>query len=339
MKNSNNPRLGIIGCGAVTELLYIPALKKMRWVPMLLVDTNKDRTQLLSRTFKVVKTATDFEDYIGDIDAAIVALPNNLHEPISSYLLQNGVNVLVEKPMAISESECASMITSAKKGQSVLSVGLFRRYLYGARWTKAAIDAGVIGEVRSFDFREGLIYQHPLTSDSSWRKEIAGGGVLIDTGAHTLDLLTWWLGDAVQVEYKDDAYGGLEADCIINVTMESNATGVIELSRTRNLRGTAIIEGTRGRLEVNLTQNQVTITPSDLLSFKYNGMDGFKFPPQGAVALFIAQLQEWRSAIIERRVPFITGEEGARSIKLIERCYRERKLWVLPWVSNGSAGL
>ncbi len=100
------------------------------------------------------------------------------------------------------------------------------------------------------DIQEGMIYDWPVASDFMFRRDM-GGGVLADTGAHVLDLLMYWLGDHASVEYKDDAAGGVEADCELRLTMASGAKGVVRLSRTRNLRNTWILEGERGTLEVS----------------------------------------------------------------------------------------
>ena len=71
------------------------------------------------------------------------------------------------------------------------------------------------------------MYSWPVASDFMFRKD-AGGGVLADTGAHVLDTVLWWLGDWDKVEYHDDAHGGVEADCLLKLTMKSGAVGTVE---------------------------------------------------------------------------------------------------------------
>lgn len=334
MGHPNYPRLAIIGCGAVAEQAYVPALRRIGWMPTLLVDPNRERTKLVSKLFKGVPIAVDIGEFVDDIDVAIVSVPHNLHAQISIPLLQRGIGLLVEKPMATTETEAVSMIEAAEKGNAILSVGLFRRFLHGARWVKSGIEQGLIGEIRSFDVREGSVYAWPVTSDSFWRKEKASGGVLIDIGAHTLDLLLWWLGDSeiTNIDYKDDADGGVEADCIANFSLNNGATGVVEFSRTRLLRSSAIIKGTKGMLEIDLTQNKIQAHPSSLLSNKFEGINASKLPAQGFAGLFVAQLKEWLSSIEEKRMPFVSGKDSLSSIRLIEQCYNKRERWNLPWV-------
>ena len=144
------------------------------------------------------------------------------------------------------------MISAADRTGAILGVGLFRRFLWSVQFARALIQEGVLGQIESFDFREGGIYDWPVASDFFFRKDAAGGGVLIDTGAHTLDCLLYMLGDFSEVEYFDDAAGGVEANCLIKLRLRDGIVGVVELSRTRKLRGTGIVRGTKGNLEIVL---------------------------------------------------------------------------------------
>lgn len=245
--NTSFPRIAIIGCGAVTEKLHLPALAALGINPALLVDTNLRRAQNLADTFNASSVGDDYRPYVGKFDAAIIALPHYLHAPVCIDLLRHGVHVLVEKPMALTTTECDAMIAAAVEARRVLAVGLMRRFIPAAQWVKAAIDAGVLGPIELFDFQEGSEFRWPVASGFFFRKETAGGGALADTGAHTLDLLLWWLGDVSSFDYYDDSYGGVEANCKLHLTLASGARGVVELSRTRKLRCTAILRGRRGR--------------------------------------------------------------------------------------------
>src|SRR5262249_523916 len=169
--------------------------------------------------------------------------------------LAQGKSVLVEKPMALTVAECAAMMGAAERAGAILAVGLMRRFIWSHRFAHLLIEKGVLGQINSFDFREGSIYNWPVASDFFFRKEAAGGGVLIDTGAHTLHCLLHWLGDFASVDYFDDAEGGVDANCLMKLRLRSGVCGVLELSRTRKLRNTAIIYGDRGVLEVALGSN------------------------------------------------------------------------------------
>jgi nucleoside-diphosphate-sugar epimerase len=114
--------------------------------------------------------------------------------------------------------------------------------------------------------------------------------------------------------------------------LNNGATGIVEFSRTRLLRSTAIIKGAKGILEIDLTHNKIQAHPLSLLSYEFEGIKASKLPAQGYVGLFVAQLKEWLFSIEEKRRPFISGEDSLPSIRLIEQCYNKRKKWSLPWV-------
>lgn len=325
-------QIAIIGCGAVTENVHLPALDKIGQRPALLVDTNLSRAEALATRFKVARFSEDYMAEWGKFDAAIVALPHHLHASVSMELLRHGVHVLVEKPMAMTLAECRDMIAAAKEVPSTLAVGLSRRFLPAANWVKAALSANVLGEIESFDFREGMVYNWPVASDFMFRKA-SGGGVLWDSGVHTLDLLLWWLGDVTDFTYRADSQGGVEADCEINMTLASGAKGFVVLSRLRKLRNTAIIKGSKGQIEVSLFGNRVWADPSDLLKFRAGNLIGTHLRVRDKDKISTLQLQDWLGAAATGNEPSMSGEQGAKSIALIEALSDRRQPLQHPWVS------
>jgi predicted dehydrogenase len=301
--------------------------------PALLVDINLPRAQTLADSFHALRASDDYRSCLGEFDAAIVASPHHLHAPICVDLLRRGIHVLVEKPMAMTAGECHDMNAAAEEGKAVLAVGLMRRYQQNIRWAKAVLDAGVLGSIESFDFQEGSVYGWPVASGFFFRKETAGGGVLMDTGAHTLDLLLWWLGDVVSFEYYDDSYGGVEADCKLHLMLTSGASGVVELSRTRDLRNSAILRGKRGEIEVGLgNRKYVSASSKEILAYSDGTVKSDPEVKQLFRDLYVSQLKDWLRAIETGQVPCVAGTEAARSVRFIEACYARRQEWKLPWV-------
>lgn len=337
-------RLAVIGCGAVAELSHLPALAASDAFKLThLVDTNLTRARALAHKFGVRDVADDYSQIVGKVDAAIVALPHSLHAPVSAALLAAGIHVLVEKPMATRIEECEAMIEAGAKSGAVLAVGLMRRHYATCQFVKRLIAHGVLGDIRSFDVREGMVYNWPVASDFFFRRETAGGGVLIDTGAHTLDLLLWWLGDYDSVTYYDDSMGGVEADCELHVCLKTGASGVVELSRTRNLRNTFVLRGSRAVLEVGTgLGSSVSLAPTDgdiALCGSVSWTSGVIETPQ---VVMRRQLDDFAEVICQGRNPLVTGEDGMRSVALIEDCYTSRlpldQPWLCPDEIRGNAG-
>ena len=336
-KGMKSTKLAMVGCGAVTELCHLPAAKGINNCEVvMLVDKDLVRARELAALFNIPSVSQDYREVIDKVDAAIIALPHNLHAVVSIQLLKAGIHVLVEKPMAMTASECTKMIEAAKAGNALLAVGLMRRFLNSALFTKEAIESGLLGGIESFDFREGNVYNWPVNSNFFFRRETAGGGVLFDTGAHTLDLLLWWLGDMEVTDYFDDCLGGVEADCEIRLRAASGAHGIVELSRTRDLRNTAIIKGERGEIEVDLRRNEVSLRTAEggASVAGYGLVQGQQeLREQGFFDLFPLQLDDFVHAVQSGNRPRVDGEEAVRSVELIESCYQKRAPLRTPWIS------
>ena len=328
----NSHRIAVIGCGAISEQQHLPSLRDRNIRPSLLVDRNTDRVLRLARDFDVESVTTDYREHLDSFDAAIVALPHHLHAPVCSELLRHGIHVLVEKPMALTVADCDTMRAAADEGQAVLAVGLIRRFMSSATWVKGLLDSGTLGPITSFDFQEGYVFDWAVTPDFFFRRETAGGGVLTDTGVHVLDLLLWLLGDVASFEYFDDSYGGVEADCVLRATLESGATGVVELSRTRELRNTARIIGQHGEVEFELPGGLVEVRPDTLLDISVEGARVRKLADQTYDDWFRLQLDDWLNALETRGRPRVPAEEGRRSVALIDACYSERRELQYPWI-------
>ena len=327
MNKRDSVRIGIVGCGAVTQKYHLPSAKKIKRCDVtILVDSDRSRAEQLAVKYNIPHTSTDFRELPQYADAAIVAVPHRLHASIGEYLLSAGCHVLMEKPLALTDAECHRLITLAKKKNVVLTVGLLRRYFRAYQIARKLIEANTLGKIKSFDIREGNIYNWPVASDFMFSAE-AGGGVLADTGAHTLDFLLWCLGDVASVEYYDDNLGGVEAECILHLQMKSGAGGVVELSRLRNLRNTAIISGENGEIEVHMRADKILFRPGSEQSYQT-----IEDLPQLTQTMarkwpdcFPAQIESWLNAISGQSPNLITGEEARKSVALIETCYQQRK--------------
>jgi predicted dehydrogenase len=333
----SEPAVGfaVVGCGAVAASHYLPALAGCRRAEaVLVVDRDAGRAHAAAARWGVPAVATDAGEVPGRAEAAVVALPNHLHAPVAIDLLRAGVHVLVEKPMGLSTAECDAMIEAAAQGGARLTVGLQFRFFNATELVRDLLAGGLLGPLQGFEMRLGVVSRWPFATDFVLRREAAGGGVLVDYGVHVLDLLLHWLGDWKEVRYRDDAYGGVESDCELDLAFASGVAGTIEISRTRNLRNTCLFIGERGRLEVGIWDPDPPIVletagSAVALSGRASRDGGAGLDFLGA---FGRQLDDLAGAVREGREPFISGAEGRRSVFLIEACYAVREPLELPWV-------
>ena len=343
------PRLAVIGCGAVVGERHLPALADLGWRPYALVDPCGERASVLARRYKVERVARDASELApGEVEAALVATPAALHARVALPLLERGVHLFVEKPLATSSEDVRAMVDAAARSPpAVLAVGQMRRFLFVNRWVKMLIEHGALGDVESFDVREGECFHlrracgNPRAaagtgqfSPAFWDRKTSGGGVLLDIGSHILDVLTWWLGNGKVASYRDDSLGGVESDALIELEFRGAAAGTVELSRTRTLRNTAILTGSRGRVEVALHRNEIVgISPDDLLLRGLDGRNGVAMPDEKLHEdMFRRELDDWLGAVRGAGTPFADGASVAPGVDIIDRCYRMRQPLRPPWV-------
>lgn len=324
-------RLGVVGCGAVTELYHLPALLDSTDVELTtFVDPDLDRARRLAARAPGAEVLPSCEGLAGTVDAVLLATPNAWHAPLGVPLLSAGVHLLVEKPMARIAAECDELIAAARTGGAVLAVGHDFRHFPVAQFARQLFAAGALGEVRRVDVRQSAGGRWPYASPAALSPE-AGGGVLLDFGVHLLDLLLWWLGDLTAVSARDDARGGIETECELELRHAGGAPVVVELSRSRDLRDTVVVECEAGTVELGVFEPAVVrLTPRG-----GPAMEGAV--PDAGVArgalrtVFGRQLAEFVRAAAGEPSAIVTGEEGRRVVALAEACYAIRQPWRMPW--------
>jgi predicted dehydrogenase/nucleoside-diphosphate-sugar epimerase len=344
-------RVAVIGCGAVAQAYHLPVLAGHPWVRVVaLVDPNREAAGRLAKAYGVDQAVSD----VGaidprSVDAAVIATPPFHHAPAALELLRRGIHVFVEKPMALNGEDAAAMVDAAEEAGAVLAVGHFRRLFPASRMLAAMVTGEVFGRPVGFQVEEGNVFDWPLMSLGSMRKELAGGGVLIDTGSHTLDqLLFFFAGAAELVEFRSNSLGGIESDCRLRLRLFHHGEpveGAVELSRTRKLRNTFRITCERATLELPVGEHyRVAVTPrGDSLADpasgaprEYNLQAGWIETPQpGSHKAYRAEIDDWLSAIQAGARPFLSGLSALPTVQLIDECYRSARPLLEPWVQEG----
>ena len=327
------PRIAIVGCGAVVEQRYIPALRQLGCGPTALIDPSAERRNAIATLCGSCPALSDNAIAVADVfDVAIVATPHSLHEQICVELLSAGKHVFVEKPMAHTEAACVAMNSAAAKSGAKLAVALLCRQITAGQWLRDALQANAFGKLRHFKLDVGFEYDWPLTTDSMWRKQQAGGGVLLDTGAHTIDQIIWWFGEPDEIEYFDDADGGVEANALLRMRWISGFSGEIELSRSRTASNELIIETEKGILKLWIWGNRLEATSEAMTSFWSSKFRKPPYQPMTWTEMVCEQLRQFAVYVRGDPANVVAGEEASRSVALIEHCYAIRKRLEQPWI-------
>lgn len=334
-------RVAMVGCGAVAELFHLPVVAGNPAVELtLLVDRDLGRARELAVRYGPSVRVSDSVAAVPECaDLAIVAVPHHLHAEVSIQLIAAGVHVLVDKPMALRATECDAMIDAAEARGVTLAVSMQRRFGNAAQLAKAWFDTGLLGRVRRVDLREGAIYGWPVRDPRMLSPQV-GGGVVTGAGIHALDLLLWWLGDVQAVTYYDDAFGGVEADCEFHLKFADEAEGVLEFSRTRELRNSWIFECERGVLEIGAGLDApVRLRLSEEAPLLSGQATPLLSGPETPWVHLHRQLDDVAEAIHTGRAPMVDGREGRRAVALFESAHAGRQPLRLPWLNLPQAGM
>ncbi|RWA70955.1 MAG: Gfo/Idh/MocA family oxidoreductase [Mesorhizobium sp.] len=330
-------RLVLAGCGAVTKLYYAEALSRLQGRGQVAVagifDPDAKQAALIRARLPSAKVAASFDGLLAmNAEIAIIASPPRYHADQSIQALEAGMHVLCEKPMATSSCEADRTLAAAAANNLHVATGLVRRQFPATRSIKAMLDCGMIGRLRSVSCFEGGAFQWPVASMSYFSFAESGGGVLRDIGTHCLDLLTWWFGEPDEIDYADDAMGGVEANCLVRLRF-GGFDATVRLSRDWARPNLYRLEGERGSISwtVNETETvEVALDGSRTTgSVSFTNADGRS---RDFVDAFCDQISGLVDAV-RNGVPLsVPASAGRNVLDLVEGCYARRKLMDMPWL-------
>lgn len=319
--------IALIGCGAVSKEHYVPACKLMPDVSITwFVDKHQNNAKQLVHDYGKGAIATDYHS-VKDVDAVIVAVPNALHAEVTTYFLEMGVDVLCEKPIATSLIDAQSMLRSRELTGARLAINHPRRRFNSYRVAKSLIDQNSLGPLAGITYEEGQVFDWPSSSSFLLNPRMSGGGVLIDTGIHVVDLIRWLFNCEMNLmHYEDDGLGRIESNSEIQCSITKDQREIpckISLSRTRRLDNCMVISG---------QDSSIKVTLSDLNGVTFQG-SGFNGRIESSAKItqnecFADQI----SALLDpTRDDYTKGEEALNALAFIEQCYASRVNMNLVW--------
>jgi predicted dehydrogenase len=191
--------IGIIGCGAV-GLKRAQSLAGARLAHC--VDTELPRACRAASFSHGCSYGTDWRELMdrADIDAVVIATPQDSQVEMMRAAISAGIHVLVEKPAARHVDELRGLPQLAAKHNVRVRVGFNHRYHRAFQQARRLVDAGSLGPLLFLRARYG--HGGRIGYAGEWRAQPhrSGGGELIDQGVHLIDLARWFLGDFVEVD-------------------------------------------------------------------------------------------------------------------------------------------
>ena len=279
-------RLGIIGMGNMGKFHadYLTAGK----VPRAELAAVSDAFPANLEKYKHLKTFERSEDLIrsGAVDAVIIATPHYLHTSIGIDALNQGLHVLVEKPISVHKADCERLIAAHRDHKQIFAAMFQQRTEPKFRKLHQLIQTEELGELVRVnwiisDWFRAESYYGSGGWRATWKGE--GGGVLLNQCPHNLDLLIWMCGKPSRVRgfCQLGRYHNIEVEDNVTAYLEypNGATGVF-ITSTGEAPGTNRLEICGERGKVVLENNKITFTRNEvsMLEFSKTSKAGFAKP-------------------------------------------------------------
>ena len=305
-------RLGVIGSGIMGSNHARVASVMPELDLVAVFDDDRGRSESLAGAFGVV-AAADVADLAGMVDAAVVATPTQFHAPIARQLLEAGVDVLVEKPIAPDVDTARRLVDCAAAAGRLLMVGHVERF------NPAVLELdSLLADVIHVEARRISSYSPRIRDD-----------VVIDLMIHDLDLVTMISkGEPAEVMSVVRAPRSASADIASAlIAFESGMTACLTASRVgqNKIRHIDITQA-ENYLSLDLLRQDVTVNRVEQSEFSSD--HGRRYRQVGVVEVpflehrgepLALELRHFAECVATRATPRVTGEDGVRALELALR--------------------
>jgi D-xylose 1-dehydrogenase (NADP+, D-xylono-1,5-lactone-forming) len=242
---------GVLGAAGVARRRFLPALTTSSNGRLVVVGSrNLERAAAVVETVGQGRAAASYEAVLEhpDVDAVYVPLPNALHREWVLNSLAAGKHVLCEKPLVLTSAEAEELADAAAAAKRLVMEGFMYRF---HPQYEPAVWRPLLAEIGTLRFAH-VRYSFQFNRPGDIREDAAlGGGALWDLGCYCLDLLTWQLGQVVDVQAKGDLRGGLIWTAAAQLRFGSGLLGTAWWSFAGPLAQRLTLVGERGTLDLD----------------------------------------------------------------------------------------
>jgi predicted dehydrogenase len=206
------PRLGFLGLGWIGQHRMRALLEDNACEVVAFVDPSPQAQQQVRELAPAAQAAASLDELLQhELDGAVIATPSALHAGQALALLEHGIAVFCQKPLARTVRETQAIIDAARRADRLLGCDFSYRYTEAMRRVRNCVVEGELGDVYAVD----LVFHNAYGPDKPWFRDpaLSGGGCVIDLGTHLVDLALWILGqpDVANVTSRLYAQGRLLA--------------------------------------------------------------------------------------------------------------------------------
>ena len=275
--------IGIVGLGTISSLHakgYMTIPKKAEIAAI--VDRQQAVAREKSLEWGVETWVTDYKKLLEKetVDAVDICVPHHLHAEMAVSAAEAGKHIILEKPIATTLKDAERIISASRRAGVKLMVAENVRFVPAHKAAKRLLEEGVIGNVFLTRSHGGGSEIERLMDPNSWKgtPDKCGGGVLIDSGVHRIDLFRWFLGEVesvyawtakqvVKLENKS------EDNALVQLRFKNGAMGQLSSSWSILSPWNESIDlyGTEGTILLDLSQGQPLAVYSKKVSVENEG--------------------------------------------------------------------
>ena len=259
-------KYALIGCGRIA-VNHVKAVNNNNLEFVAACDTVPENIDILFGKQKPngeenIKRYTDYKKMIEenpDLEVVSIATPSGLHAEVALFCIDHGINVIIEKPMAMCMSDADEIIRRSEEKGVVVSACHQNRFNIAVQKMKTALDEGRFGKIShgsiNVRWNRNKAYYDQAPWRGTWQDD---GGCLMNQCIHGIDLLRWMMGNEVDTVYGVIRQHYLEAEDIgmAVVTFKNGAVGTIEGTTNvypKNLEETLYLFGEKGTVKLGGT--------------------------------------------------------------------------------------
>ncbi len=309
-------KIGIVGCGGI-GLRHLAAYEANGVKVSTVADNDKERAKALGEKLDVSWYGSAEEMFDAqDLDGVSICVPPIAHAPISIEALKRNINVICEKPLVRNMEEGYKILEALMDSNAIFMVGFCHRFHPPIIEMKKLIDSGKLGRVELFH-NQFSGEMKDLASKWFSSKEIGGGGSIIDTSIHSIDIFRYLVGDISDVSgFGTISISGVEVENTASMLLRSTSGAIGTISASwATPRGAAIVEiyGSEGTCIYDYVTNELKISTREEPQWKVLYHEG---PDR-----FAAEIKEFLECIREGRKPSVNIIDGLKAIEAVQKVY------------------
>ena len=331
-------RYALIGCGRVAPShIKAARLNNIDIVAICDIDPEKAKAFALEQQLEDVNIYADYKEMLSkeSVDFVSIATISGTHAEIAVYCAEQGVNFLVEKPMAMSIAEANAVLEAAEKSGVTAGVCHQNRFNIAVQELKRAIDNDRFGKLSHGSIHVRWFRDESYYNQDDWRgKWATDGGALMNQCIHGIDLLRWVFGGEIESVYgsvRNQYHPYIEAEDIgvAVVNFKNGAVATIEgtVNTLDNLEETLCVFGENGMVRLA----GMSASTIDVWQFRdeESADQDRRFIEEkapnvygnGHTSLFL----DFAQAVKEKRQPYVDLEAGKEAVELVLSIYKSQK--------------